>query len=353
MSSQPALQTSVTSQQMEQVPEVQNQPVPPSHTSSSSSSSSSHSKDERTHSHHGTPSAHTSVSSAGMVPPPGLPSAHGSVGSQPVTPAEQAIERIPSVHSMASQPALQTSVTSQVAEEQGVERVPSQPVLQTTEPADPLHVSVSSLPAVEVPSEAATVPATPHTPVRHDEYTSREELLVQGLEMRCESTVDAETERSTSFGTYGGSPARKPTDSAMPVFHLASMIMAAGGASGAPSLTCLLESAPTPTEVMQRRTAPNEKPAFKPLDLHLPEDLHRAVKATGANAYEFEAEGLRVLRLSSPRSKLKGLELLHSAGYKVDPNKKKGISVLLLASPRNSRSPGLEMLEEALAQRAV
>eukprot|EP01060_Flectonema_neradi_P019093 TRINITY_DN2609_c0_g1_i1.p1 TRINITY_DN2609_c0_g1~~TRINITY_DN2609_c0_g1_i1.p1 ORF type:complete len:1208 (+),score=368.61 TRINITY_DN2609_c0_g1_i1:395-3625(+) len=86
-----------------------------------------------------------------------------------------------------------------------------------------------------------------------------------------------------------------------------------------------------------------------PLHLgNLPDNLVDEMKKEIPCAKEIEGEdGTRVIEIDSPRSKMESIELLESAGLKTILTDKEGIDMLLLSSPRRGR--GVSILRRAAA----
>ena len=252
------------------------------------------------------------------------------------------------------------------AQEEDEDREESQPVSCATAPVD------DSVPPPPPPSQREATPSAsgdasagavtpPQRIVMGEEHSPAERDLVENLHISYEFSDGIATDRSLSGGSHPQwllSQRRQDRVEQRPVFNLAAMVGAAGGEAAVSGLAALVHAAPRPA-VFQARPPPppathcvmteQQDPLLRgqPLDLSLPGDLHEQLKQS-INAEELEAgDGVRILRVSSPRSKMAGLTMLEAAGHCVQQVDHQGLQVLVLASPSRSESPGLDALLEA------
>ena len=197
----------------------------------------------------------------------------------------------------------------------------------------------------------------PQRTVLGEEHSPAEKVLVDNLHITCEFSDGIETDRSMSATSFYHHHSQQRQARLQPIFHVAAMIGEGGGPHMLPGLMSLVHAAPAPMDSHaqddmtdlddspQRGFYPSQNEA--PLALSLPADLHEELKSR-INAEEVSlGDGLKILHVSSPRSKMEGLDILESAGHQVKPSHHLGLEMLVLASPRRSESPGLDALVQA------
>ena len=117
-----------------------------------------------------------------------------------------------------------------------------------------------------------------------------------------------------------------------PVFYLAAMIGASGGSETSPALTFCLDSAPRPGESPADHASRIQ--GEKPVILELPHTVHDTIRPI-VNAIELHCDDpdKRVIKLSTPRSKITGLSMLHRTGIQMQEYSGPDADFVIVNSP--------------------